>query len=266
MARRSTTPWSTSRTGAKTPSKSSTSSASTRENSHQRYDVILLINGVPVVQIELKTLGDQPAPCHAADRRLQERPRQRLHQDAAVLHAAFHRQQPQRYLVFRQQQQPPFQLQCRRALSSRSISSPPRTTRRSPTSTASPRAFLPKCTLGADDQPLHGAGRQRAKADDDAALPDLCSQGHRGLHPPELRQRLHLAHHRQRQDAHLLQGIDPAQGQPGHRKMPVRRGPQGPGPADAGGVQPIPGRLRRGKYQHRAPWCGVYSPTTTPTR
>ncbi len=30
------------------------------DNSHQRYDVILLINGVPVVQIELKTLGIHP--------------------------------------------------------------------------------------------------------------------------------------------------------------------------------------------------------------
>lgn len=30
------------------------------ENSHQRYDVILLINGVPVVQIELKTLAISP--------------------------------------------------------------------------------------------------------------------------------------------------------------------------------------------------------------
>jgi type I restriction enzyme, R subunit len=30
-------------------------------NSHHRYDVILLINGVPAVQIELKTLGISPA-------------------------------------------------------------------------------------------------------------------------------------------------------------------------------------------------------------
>ena len=30
------------------------------DNSHRRYDVILLINGVPVVQIELKTLGISP--------------------------------------------------------------------------------------------------------------------------------------------------------------------------------------------------------------
>ena len=30
------------------------------DNSHHRYDVILLINGIPVVQIELKTLGISP--------------------------------------------------------------------------------------------------------------------------------------------------------------------------------------------------------------
>lgn len=30
------------------------------ENSHQRYDVILLINGIPVVQIELKDLAVSP--------------------------------------------------------------------------------------------------------------------------------------------------------------------------------------------------------------
>ena len=30
------------------------------DNSHHRYDVLLLINGVPVVQIELKTLGISP--------------------------------------------------------------------------------------------------------------------------------------------------------------------------------------------------------------
>jgi type I restriction enzyme R subunit len=48
--------------------------------------------------------GHQPAPGHGADRRLQERPRQRLHQDAALLPAALHRQQPHRHLVLRQQQ------------------------------------------------------------------------------------------------------------------------------------------------------------------
>jgi hypothetical protein len=30
------------------------------DNSHHRYDVVLLINGIPIVQIELKTLGVNP--------------------------------------------------------------------------------------------------------------------------------------------------------------------------------------------------------------
>ena len=45
------------------------------DNSHHRYDVILLINGVPVVQIEAKDAWDQPAAGDGAGRRLQERPR-----------------------------------------------------------------------------------------------------------------------------------------------------------------------------------------------
>ena len=42
------------------------------DNSNHRYDVLLLINGMPVVQIELKTLQNKSAPRHAADTGLQE--------------------------------------------------------------------------------------------------------------------------------------------------------------------------------------------------
>ncbi|MNL62354.1 hypothetical protein D3C87_1863710 [compost metagenome] len=70
--------------------------------------------------------------------------------------------------------------------------------------------------LGPDYQPLYGAGRQRAEAADDAAVPNLCRQSHRGVHPPELRQRLHLAYDRLGQDADFVQSLNPAQGQPGH--------------------------------------------------
>ncbi len=41
------------------------------DNSYHRYDVILLINGIPVVQIELKTYDVSPAS-HAANRGLQK--------------------------------------------------------------------------------------------------------------------------------------------------------------------------------------------------
>ncbi len=69
--------------------------------SHHRFDVILLINGVPVVQIELKTLGINP-PRHRADRRIQERPRQRIYAHAVVLYANLCRQQPALHLLLRQ--------------------------------------------------------------------------------------------------------------------------------------------------------------------
>ena len=58
----------------------------------------------------------QPAPRHGADRRLQARPRQRLRQHAAVLHAAVHRQQPHQHLLLRQQPPAALRLQRRGAL------------------------------------------------------------------------------------------------------------------------------------------------------
>src|SRR6185437_742238 len=88
--------------------------------SHHRYDVLLLINGVPVAQIELKTLGINP--------------RRAIEQIVEI-------------------------------------------------------------------------------------LPDLRGQEHRRMHRQESGQRLRLAHHWQRQDAHQLQGIDAAQGEPGDRQM-----------------------------------------------
>ena len=57
--------------------------------SHHRYDVILLINGVPVVQIELKTLGISPVgPCSRSW--ITKTPRKRLRENPALLHAALH--------------------------------------------------------------------------------------------------------------------------------------------------------------------------------
>jgi hypothetical protein len=47
------------------------------------------------------------------------------------------------------------------------------------------------------------------KAADDAPVSDLCGQGDRRVHSPALRQRLHLAHHGQRQNADLVQSLDP---------------------------------------------------------
>ena len=112
-------------------------------------------------------------------------------------------------------------------------------------------AFFPKCTLGQMISRYMVLIASEQKLIDDASVSDLCSQGHRGVHSPELRQWLYLAYHRQRQDTHLFQGLHSAQGQPRHRKMRVCRGPQRPRSADAGRIQPVSGRLRRGKYTHR---------------
>lgn len=49
------------------------------DSSHHRYDVLPLINGGPVCQIELTTPGIKSLPDHRADRRVQKRSRQRLH-------------------------------------------------------------------------------------------------------------------------------------------------------------------------------------------
>ena len=74
------------------------------DNSHHRYDVILLINGVPVVQIELKTLGISPRRAMEQIVDYKNGPRQRIHQDATLLRPALHRQQPHGHMVLRQQQ------------------------------------------------------------------------------------------------------------------------------------------------------------------
>ncbi len=119
----------------------------------------------------------QPPPGDGADRRLQERPRQRLHQDAALLRPALHRQQP-------------------RQTPSTSPTTTPATSPSTPTSASCPiyqfagrgqqedhpprrlRREVPRQVHARpDDQPLHGARRQRAEAADDAAVPDLCRQG-----------------------------------------------------------------------------------------
>ena len=79
--------------------------------SHHRHDVLLLINGVPVIQIELKTLGINPRRAIEQIVDYKNDPGGRLHPHAAVLCSAFHRQQPRQHLVLRQQQRPPLRLQ-----------------------------------------------------------------------------------------------------------------------------------------------------------
>ena len=118
------------------------------DNSHHRYDVILLINGVPVVQIELKTLGINPRRAMEQIVEYKNDPGNGYTKHAAVLRAALHRQQPRPTPGTSPTTTPATSASTPTSASCPSTSSPPRTTRRSPTSTASPRRFLAKCTLG----------------------------------------------------------------------------------------------------------------------
>jgi type I restriction enzyme R subunit len=135
---------------------------------------MLLINGVPVVQIELKTLAVSPAgPC---SRSLITRPiRQWLQQNAAVLPAALHRQQPDTWYFANNNAHGTSAL-MRMSASCRFTSSPAKTTRKSLLDSF---AEVPgQVYLGANDQSLHGAGGQRAETAHDAALSNLCRQSH----------------------------------------------------------------------------------------
>src|SRR5690606_31459732 len=61
--------------------------------------------------------------------------------------------------------------------------------------------FLVKCTLG-----------QTISRYMVLAVPSLCGEGHCRHHRPGLRKRLYLAHDWQRQDAHVLQGVNALEG------------------------------------------------------
>ncbi len=63
-------------------------------NSHHRYDVVLLINGVPVVQIELKTLGISPRRAMEQIVEYKNDPGNGYTKTILCFFAAFHRQQP----------------------------------------------------------------------------------------------------------------------------------------------------------------------------
>ena len=78
--------------------------------SHHRYDVILLINGVPVVQIELKTLEVTPRRAMEQIVEYKKRPRQWLHQYATVLYSAVYCEQSRQYLLLLEQPEPALQL------------------------------------------------------------------------------------------------------------------------------------------------------------
>ncbi|VCW49635.1 Type-1 restriction enzyme R protein [Escherichia coli] len=122
---------------------------------------MLLINGVPVVQIELKTLAVSPR------RAMQQivdygRSRQWLQQNAAVLPAALHRQQPHRYRYFANNNARHFSFNAdERFLPVYQFASEDN---KKITLLDSFAEKFRQVYLGANDQPLHGVGGQRAEA------------------------------------------------------------------------------------------------------
>ena len=74
------------------------------DNSHHRYDVMLLINGVPVVQIEVKTLGISPRRAMEQIVDYKNDPGNGYTRTLLCFVPALHRQQPHGDVVLRQQQ------------------------------------------------------------------------------------------------------------------------------------------------------------------
>ena len=89
------------------------------DNSHHRYDVILLINGVPAVQIELKTLGINPRRAMEQIVDYKNDPGNGYTRTLLCFVQLFIVSNRDRHLVLRQQQRPPLRLQRRRALPAR---------------------------------------------------------------------------------------------------------------------------------------------------
>lgn len=178
------------------------------ENSHHRYDVMLLINGVPVVQIELKTLAVSPRRAMQQIVDYKADPGNGYSKTLLCFLQLFIVSNRTDTWYFANNNARHFSFNAdERFLPVYQFASEDN---KKITLLDSFAEVPGQVYLGANDQPLHGVGGQRAEALDDAALPNLCRQSYRRLHPSELRKRLHLAHHGFRQDADLLQGIHPA--------------------------------------------------------
>ena len=173
------------------------------DNSHHRYDVMLLINGVPAVQIELKTLGISPGramqqivdykndPGNGYTRTLlcfvqlfvvSNRTDTRYFTNNNARHFAFNAEE--RFL-------PIYQFAAED------------NTKITHLDDFADR-FLAKCTLGKMISRYMVLVASEQKLLMMRPVPDLRRQADRRLHRAEQRQRLHLAHDRQRQDADVL--------------------------------------------------------------
>jgi type I restriction enzyme, R subunit len=153
------------------------------DNSHHRYDVILLINGVPVAQIEQKTL------CISPRRAMEQivdykkdlgngytRTRFCFLQLFIVsnrIETYYFANNNSRHFAFKPEEN---------FLPVYLIISPPRTTRRSPNSTAFPRPFS-SIARSVRSSPLRGAHRQRVKAPHYEPVSSKFGEDYCGLHP-----------------------------------------------------------------------------------
>ncbi len=209
----------------------------TRSSFH-RYDVILLVNGLPLVQIELKSL--QISPRRAMQQIVEYK------QDAGNSYTNTLLCFVQLFIV------------SNRTPPGTSPTTPPNISASTPM-----RRFLPIYPMGhagqqksnlprrfrrsraiqmhprRDDQPLHGADSDRAPARDDAPVSHLCGQGHQRLHRAKPRQRLIWHTTGSGKTLTSFKASDSTQRQPRDRKGALCRGPQGPRPPDPRGVQPF---------------------------
>ena len=197
------------------------------DNSHHRYDVILLINGVPAVQIELKTLGISPRRAMEQIVDYKNDPGNgyaktllcfvQLFIVSNLTDTWYFANNNARHFAFDADERflPIYQFAAKDNTKITYLDD-------------FAERFLAKCTVGQMISKYMVSHRQRAEAPDDAPVPDLRCEGHRRLHRPELRQWIYLAHDRLGQDAHLLQGLDASQDQREHPQVSVRRRPQGP--------------------------------------
>ena len=180
-------------------------------NSHHRYDVLLLINGVPVVQIELKTLAISPRRAMQQIVEYKNDPGNGYSKTLLCFLQLFivsnrsdtwyFANNNSRHFSFNADERflPLYQFAGEDSKKITHLDS-------------FAEKFLAKCTLGEMISRYMVLVASEQKLMMMRPLSDLCRQGHRGVYSPEQRQRLRLAHHRQWQNAHLLQGINPAQG------------------------------------------------------
>jgi type I restriction enzyme, R subunit len=206
------------------------------DHSHHRYDVLILINGVPCVQVELKTLGVNP---RRAMEQIVEykndpgngytKPSSASSSSSSSAIATAPTTSPTTT--------PATSLSTPTSASCPSTSSPTKPTRRSTHLDSFAETFLKNATLAAPSAATWCSSGEQ-KAHDDAALSGLRRPAHGQVHP--------------QQTATASSGTPPAAAKHSlpsrpppssrttpHPQVPLRRRPQGPRPPDSRGVQPF---------------------------